>query len=234
MLILAIIPAKGNSVRLPKKNLRILAGYSLLEHTIRSSLTSRLVNRTIVSTDSDEIAKLSVTLGADVPFLRSKRILKKNTSNIDVIKYTLDTLDKKESYRPEIVLLLQPTSPLRTSKMIDSAINLLRNSNATSVISVKNTKINPDFLFVQTQYAKQFIKNRKIQTKKPVLYYPNGAIYAFWWRTLEKHNSIFGPKVKLMVMPEESSIDVDTMFDLFIAEMTIRYWSTYRSNSKHI
>jgi CMP-N-acetylneuraminic acid synthetase len=230
MKILSIIPAKENSIRLAKKNLRELLGKSLLEYTIDTSLRSSLINRTIVSTDSKKISKLAISLGAEAPFLRPKKLVSPSSTNFDVIKHVLNFLQKAESYTPDIIILLQPTSPLRTTKMIDQSIKILRRSNATSVVSVKTVRTNPYASFLRVgKYAKPFSDELlRGKQKCSILYYPTGAIYSFWYNTVKKYDSIYGPKIRLMIHPEEISVDIDIPFDFFMAEMIIRKWPVYK------
>lgn len=231
MKIISIIPAKRKSIGLPMKNVRKIDGKPLLQYTIETSLAS-IIDRTIVSTDDKKIANFSRFIGADVPFMRPARLARKTVSNIDVVRHTLDYLDMTESYKPDIVLLLQPTSPLRTVKMINDSIRILQRSDATSVISVKIIKTHPYSSFWRgTKYLRPFkrdFESYRRRQDRAILYYPTGAIFTFWNKTLKKYNSMYGPRIKPLLIEDDSlNADIDSLFDFFIAEMTMRYWKQY-------
>ncbi len=232
MHVLAIIPARSGSKEIPKKNIRKLAGKPLITHTILAARRSKLIDKIVVSTDNKKIAQISKLAGAEVPFLRPKKISSDNSSILYTIKHTLKFLHMKKNYVPDVIILLQPTSPLRTSKMIDYSINMLKESDATSILSVSKVKTHPFASFwFKKNYLKPFINNfSKFQQRQryPDLYYPTGDIYVFWYNTLKKYNSIYGPKIKPMIIKDGISVDVDKLFDLFICEMTILYWEKYK------
>lgn len=228
---LAIIPARGGSKGIPLKNIQKLADRSLIEYTILAAKKSKEIDKIIVSTDSSKIAKISQSLGAEVPFLRPKKLSNDSASIFKVINHTLDFLSKTQSYEPDIISLLQPTSPLRTTKMIDESISILKKSKATCVLTVTKIKTHPYSSFwYNKHYLIPFKSNfqKYFQRQKhPDLYYPTGSIYTFWNETLKKYNSIYGPKIKPMIINGENAIDVDSKFDLFVAEMKILHWKDY-------
>jgi len=232
MEVLAIIPAREGSQGILKKNIRKIHGKPLIEYSIKTAQKSNKVTRIIVSTDDSKIAKISQSLDAEVPFLRPKKFAKKNSLTIDVIKHALNFLESTESYVPDIVTILQPTSPLRSSSLLDSSINLLIKSKATSVISVAPVKQHP---FTSFSYKNKFLKpyksdfeNYSIRQKRLPLYFPTGAIYTFWYDTIKKYDSLYGPKIKPIVIHDAIlNIDIDEKFDFFIAEMILSHWNTF-------
>jgi len=232
MNILGIIPARGGSKGIRNKNIRILAGKPLIYYSIRSAKNSK-INRIIVSTDDTKISKIAKSAGADVPFMRPKKFSKDSSSTLDVVNHAIDTLLKKENYHPDIITILQPTSPLRTSKMITNSINLLKKSKCTSVISVSKIKTHPYTAFwMEKNYLKPFKSNfTKFNRRQtfPSLYYPTGSIYTFWYDTLRQNNSIYGTRIKPMISKDEIEIDIDTPFDLFMSEMILLHWKKYRT-----
>ena len=236
MNILAIIPARKGSKSIPMKNIQKLGNKSLIEYTINTARKSEEINRIIVSTDSDKIAKISKKAGAEVPFLRPKKFSRDDSPAMDVIKHALKFLKEKQSYVPDIVTILLTTSPFRTSQMIDKSIRLLKNSNSTCVLGVSTIKKAHPFraFWPNGEYLKplksDFIKYYRRQIH-PRCYYPNGMIYTFWYKTLKRFNSIYGPRIKPLI-EEENNIDIDDLFDLFIAEMKIKYWKQYRKSFK--
>jgi CMP-N-acetylneuraminic acid synthetase len=234
MKILAIIPARGGSKGIPCKNIKKVVGKPLIEYTIHAAKDSKKLDRIIVSTDSPQIAKIAISVGVEAPFLRPKKISGSNSSTIDTIKHTLKFF--ADTYVPDIILILQPTSPFRTSEMIDKSINLLQKSKADSVISVSKVKNHP---YKSYWYDKKFLKSFRSDHEKkyyqrqqlPDLFYENGTIYAFWTKTLKKYDSIYGQKIKPLIAKEnEIHIDIDDKFDLFISEMILLYWEKYKKN----
>ena len=226
MEILGLIPARGNSKGLKNKNLQKILGKSLLEYTISCAKNSK-INRIVVSTDSPNIAKLSKKLGAEVPFLRPKKYALDNSSTLSVVKHALDYLSSKEQYIPDIIIILQPTSPLRKAISIDQSIKLLQKSKATSVLGMRPINDHPYASFMLKNkslipHKKNFLKYYQRQ-KVPDYLYPTGSIYTFWNSTLIKFKSYYGNKIKPLIINDESTIDIDSEFDLFIAEMILKY-----------
>jgi CMP-N-acetylneuraminic acid synthetase len=135
MSVIALIPARGGSKAIPRKNLAPLAGKPLLAHAAAAALAARSVDRVLLSTDDEEIAAAGRALGLDVPFLRPPEIAGDDTPMLAVIAHLLDHLEA-ESSAPEALVLLQPTSPFRTARHIDEAVSLFRARRADSVVSV--------------------------------------------------------------------------------------------------
>ena len=134
--ILAIVPARGGSKGIPRKNLRQLAGRSLLSYTAEAALKSKNISRVVLSSDDEEIRELGTKLGLDVPFIRPFEIAQDNTPMIPVLQHALNTLWENESYKPDLIVLLQPTSPLRTNMHVDRAICDFLEAKADSLVSV--------------------------------------------------------------------------------------------------
>ena len=231
--ILAIIPARCGSKGIRRKNLQKLSGKPLIVHTIIAAKKTKSINKIIVSTDDKEIEKISKNNGAEVPFLRPKQISKDTSSTIEVIKHALKFLQENQSYVPDIIILLQPTSPLRTSQLITKTINTLKKSKATSVITVsKITKHPYASYWLKNDFLKPFEKNSPKYSRRqefPDLFFPTGAVYTFWYDTLKKFNSLYGPKIKPIVVHDED-IDIDNLRDLFFAEMMLKNWKKYKKN----
>ncbi len=133
--ILAIIPAKERSTRLPGKNLKDLCGKPMMAYPIEAARGARGVSRVVVSTESEDIKKVALQYGAEVPFMRPIELTGDNTTSQEVLVHTLDTLKVQEGYEPDYVLVLYPTSPLVTSERIEQAIALAIEKNADSVVS---------------------------------------------------------------------------------------------------
>ena len=229
---LAIIPARGGSKGIHEKNIAKLGNKPLIEYTIKNALQSKLINKTLVSTDSKKISKIAQLCGADIPFLRPKKISGDQSPTINTIKHALKHVRSKEDFIPEIVVLLQPTSPFRTAEMINKSIRILKKTKVDSVISVSKIKKHPYSSFtLKNKLLKPHIKEFQkfsLRQKNPIWYFPTGAIYTFWSKNLEKYNSIYGKKIKPMIINDEIlNIDIDTPFDLAIAEIIKKHWKKF-------
>ena len=133
---LGIIPARGASKGIPGKNIINVAEKPLLQYTIEAAQKSKFLNRVLLSTDDKKIAEVGKIFCVEVPFMRPTKLAQDDTPAIDVILHALDWLKQNDSYQPDAVVLLQPTSPLRTEKHIDKAIQLFLDKNADTVVSV--------------------------------------------------------------------------------------------------
>ena len=235
--ILAIIPGRGGSKGIPSKNIQKLGELPLIAHTIKSAKNSTKVNRIIVSTDNKKIAKIAREYGADVPFLRPKKFSRDSSSTLDVVEHTIHYLQKVENYTPDIIIILLPTSPFRSPDLIDKSIRLLKKTNATSVVSVFKSKEHAFKAFLPKDgFLKPFKSNYKKYYRRQLLpdfYHTTGAAYTFWFDTLKKFGHYYGPRMKPIISTkDEMNIDVDSLFDLFVAEMTQKHWKKYSKN-KH-
>ena len=229
MNVLSIIPARGGSKGIPKKNIYPLCGKPLIAWTIEAVLSSRYISRTILSSDSNKIIEIAGRYGVDAPFVRPKELAKDNTPALPVIRHAVDWLKENEDYIPDYIVLLQPTSPLRTATHIDEALKKLIDSNADSIVSVVKVphQYNPySVMKMKDGFLKPFLEYdecKNIRQLKPTFYARNGAaIYAFTYECLMRKNSIYGDKILGYKMSREKSVDVDDMFDLKICEMIIK------------
>src|SRR5262249_18146969 len=134
--VLGLIPARGGSRSIPKKNIALLCGRPLLAYTCEAALESRRLTRVVLSTDDEEVAKVGRDLGVDVPFLRSAELAEDDTPSIAVVEHCLKSLAERQSFKPDVVVLLQPTSPLRAAHHIDEALDQMEKTNADTVVSV--------------------------------------------------------------------------------------------------
>ncbi len=224
---LALIPSRGGSKGIPLKNIKKLGRHPLLIKTISMANKAKIFDRIIVSTDNKQISQIAKKSGAEIPFLRPQKLSKDDTSIIDVVKHCLEFLSSRENYQPEIVMILQPTSPFRTTSMIKKAIKILESKNATSVLSVAKVRTHPYSSFwLGKKYLRPFKKNftRYDQRQKyPSLFHPTGSIYVFWNNTIKKYNSIYGPRIfPLIVEDEILNLDIDVPFDLYLANLLIK------------
>jgi CMP-N-acetylneuraminic acid synthetase len=142
--ILAIIPARGGSKGIPRKNIKKLAGYPLISYSIKAALQALLVTRVIVSTEDEEIVGIARQFGGEVPFLRPMEFAQDDTLDLPVFLHALNWLDKNEGYHPELIVQLRPTSPVRPLTCVDDAINIImKHPNADSVRGVVPAGQNP-------------------------------------------------------------------------------------------
>jgi len=211
-----IIPARGGSKRIPGKNLAVVGGKSLVGHAVEQALQSRSIGRVIVSTDSDEIADVAGTYGAEI--IRRPAELSSDTAiSEDVLLHVLDKLEAEEDYVPELLVFLQCTAPIRTGLDIDHAIAVLEEDQADSLLSVVERRM---FLWVLRDGRPEPLnydadKRPRSQDMMPV-FLENGSIYVLKPSVLRTYHNRLGGKVSFYVMPPEAVIDVDTPFDLEI------------------
>ncbi len=227
MTILGLIPARGGSKGIPGKNLVLLHGKPLLQYTCEAAKQSTMLTRVIVSTDDKKIADVAIGFGIEVPFLRPKELADDGTPMIDVLLHMLAEF-KKSGQEPEILVLLQPTSPLRTSKDIDDAVSLLQKTGADTVVSVvevphqfvpgslmrlEDGKLHP--------YGDQ--QSPLLRQHKQRLYARNGpAVLAIRTDFLKKAKGFYSGDTRALLMPKERSVDIDDAFDLRLAEMILQ------------
>ena len=223
--ILGIIPARGGSKGVHKKNIKPLGKKPLIAYTIEAALASKLP-RVIVSTDSEEIAKVAEEYGVDAPFLRTESLAADTSSSFCVIKHALDFLEMHENYTPYAVLLLQQTSPFRTAYHINSAIEKLSQFQVNSVVGVKIVNEHP-FLMFEKNDNELLTEIMSVQYKPmrrqefPEYYFVNGSVYLTKTSTFK---DLPGPTVcdyssaVGLVMDEVSSVDINSEFDFMIAE----------------
>ncbi len=218
MKILAIIPARGGSKGIPGKNIKLLAGKPLIAYSIEAARNSRFINRTIVSTDDEKIAKVAKKFGAEV-IVRPKELAEDTTPMDPVLKHVVDSLEK-ENYVPDIVVLLQPTSPLRTTKHLDEAIEKFLNGNFDSLISVEINR-NPQHEISEEKYLIPAFKKIENRDKRKPLIIENGAIYISKTDLIKK-GKIRGEKIGYYEMDRYSSIDIDEPKDFEIVEQLFK------------
>lgn len=224
--ILAVIPARGGSKGVLRKNIRELAGKPLIEYTIEVSLKSEYVSRTIVTTDNEEIASVSEEAGAEVPFIRPAELAEDDTPTLPVLQHALDYYNEKKSYEPQVVILLQPTSPLRRAEHIDEAFELYMNSENKSLISVCEVEHSPYWMkeLDDENQIQPFLDSDKKYTRRqdlPPIYRPNGAIYISTPEIILNEDRIYEKNAKAYIMEKENSIDIDTKIDFELAETLI-------------
>lgn len=217
MKILAIIPARGGSKGIPKKNLHEVAGKPLIAWSIEAALNSELLETVVVTSDNQEILEFSKQYEKLITIDRPENLAKDSSPTEPVIRHVLDELNAVENY--QYLILLQPTSPLRTNNDIDDAIRTIKNSEATSLISVIQPDHHPLKSFVKDEkgYLKGLVNNQfpfMPRQELPETYQPNGAIYIVEVKEFLKNNKLFTDRTIAYTMSSSKSIDVDSLEDV--------------------
>jgi N-acylneuraminate cytidylyltransferase/CMP-N,N'-diacetyllegionaminic acid synthase len=212
---LAIIPARGGSKGLPGKNIKDLKGKPLIAYTIEAALASKYITRVIISTDDNEIAKIAVGYGAESPFIRPVELATDTARSIDVYKYTLGRMEQEHGDIINDFIVLQPTSPLRTTDDIDKAIELFRKKNADSVVSYcaeHHPIIWHKYIDKEGRFENIFETGINNRQDERISYYPNGAIYIFR-RNMINNEQYYTDNSYAYLMDRKRSVDIDTIDD---------------------
>ena len=229
--VLAIIPARGGSKGIRRKNLVPIVGMPLVAHSIRHALASRRVNRVVVSTEDEEIADVALKAGAEVPFLRPMELALDHVLDLPVFEHVLAVLAEREGYRPDTVVHLRPTAPKREPGWIDACIDLLAaHTNADSVRSVSKVDQHPYRVFridaasgllepiMKHEHPQPYLLRRQ---DLPPLYYYNCVIDVTRPTTISKKQSMTGDRIFPYLMDPNDVLDIDTPRDLAFARFVM-------------
>jgi CMP-N-acetylneuraminic acid synthetase len=224
--ILGIVPARSGSKGIPAKNIKDLNRKPLLAYTAEAAKASGIIDRLILTTNSKEIADLGLRFGLEVPFMRPNHLAADDSPMLDVLKHAVDEMDKL-GWKTDIVVLLQPTSPLRKPKHIIEAIGLLQQKECDSVVSVveipdtfapqKALHIENGFLRFLTPAGKKITRRQQL-TKT---FAREGTIYVCWRDVLMGKGSLYGDKCLPLILSREESLNLDTLEDWAIAEQIL-------------
>ncbi len=225
MRVLGLIPARGGSKGIPRKNLSLLAGRPLIAYTCDAAVTARSITRTILSSDDEEIAAVARAYGIEVPFIRPVAISSDDASMMDVARHAVHWM-RDAGERPDIVVILQPTSPLRQASHIDAAVELLASSGADAVVSVVRVPHHFGPSSLMWLDGERLIPLEPVgslrRQDKPTLFARNGpAILAFVPAVLEREHFYAGD-VRGFEMSLADSVDIDSVEDLALAEFYLR------------
>lgn len=227
--ILGVIPARGGSKGITRKNLVPILGKPLIAYTIEAASQSRRLSRFIVSTDDEEIARVSRDCGAEVPFLRPSELATDSALSLHVMQHAIIEVERLEGKVYDVVLMLQPTTPLRLGSDIDAGIELLLASGADSVISVVGVGAYHPLRMKRVldngrlaNYIEQGFEDMHPRQQLPPVYIRNGALYITRRDVLVNENSFTGKDCRAYVMPEERSINIDAESDIVLAEYFLR------------
>lgn len=229
--IIGLITARGGSKTVPRKNIQVVAGKPLIAWTIEAANASHSLNRVIVSTDDEEIAQTAREWGAQVPFMRPTELAQDGSPHIPVVTHAVEWLESHEHVKYDYVLLLQPTSPLRSPQDIDKSIRLALENDADSVVSVCEAPYHPylaknivdgrlkNFLPPPEGFpAKAYLARQKL----PKSFVNNGAIYLVRRDVLMERQTLYTERSYAYVMPAERSLDIDTPWDLHLAGLILK------------
>ena len=228
--VLAIVQARGGSKGLPRKNVLPLGGHPLVAYSIASGLAAQSITRLIVSTDDDEIAAVAERYGAEVPFRRPSDLAADDTPDYPLFVHALDWLDRHENYRPEMVVQLRPTTPLRPRGLLDEAVRLLSTDpQAESVRGVTTPKQTPYKMWrdgpdgylaplMETQFPEPYNMPRQ---KLPAAYWQTGHVDAIRASTIRQQHSLTGRRVRPVFVDWSYCVDIDTLADFELAQQVI-------------
>jgi CMP-N,N'-diacetyllegionaminic acid synthase len=226
-MVLAVVPARGGSKGIPGKNLRALAGRPLLAYTAEAIAESRVVDRAILSTDSEEIAAVGREVGLDVPFLRPRRLASDDTPMLPVVQHAVEAVEE-DGASPEIVLVVQPTAPLRRGAHLRTAVELLRASGASSVVTVVRipAHYSPEYAMrIEGDRLVNFLEEgRRVARRQDATpaFSRDGTVYAVRRDVLMQDGDLYGEDCRPLVLEDDESVNLDTPDDWERAERLLR------------
>ncbi len=219
--VLVVIPAKARSTRIPGKNLKDLCGKPMMAYIIETAKSARGVDRVVVTTESEEIKRVAVKYGAEVPFLRPQELTSDTATSQEVLVHALDELKAQEGYEPEYVLLLYPTSPLLSRERVEEAIALAIEKDADSVVSGSYDK---GHYWIEDSGAwKRLYPIQLVNSQYQVpLFKENGAIYLTRASVLRERNQLLADRAHVLIMEPDENVDVDYPEDFARVERILR------------
>ncbi len=219
MKVLGLIPARGGSKGVPRKNIKMLGGKPLLAYTAEAALNAKNLTRVVLSTEDEEIAEAGRKFGLDVPFMRPADLAEDTTPTLPVVFYTLEKL-RKEGEFYDAVCLLQPTNPLRRAEDIDACVNIFEHTGVDSVVSVLPVPLeyNPKWVYWRDSFGNLMLSSGEKEPVSrrqdlPAAFHRDGSIYITRARAVLEHKSLYGESVQSYVMNPEFSINIDTEKD---------------------
>lgn len=221
--VLAIIPARGGSKEVPRKNIREVGGKPLIAWTIEEAKKSKYIDRLILSSEDEEIINVAKAWGCEVPFVRPLKLAQDDTPGIEPVLHAIETLPEEYDY----VILLQPTSPLRKVKDIDGCMELCMQMNVPACVSVTEVKKSPYWMFTleSSGNLRPLIEAERLIDKRqalPKVYGLNGAIYIAETDWLIENKSYLTEETLAFIMPEERSWDIDSELDLNCCDVLLK------------
>ena len=235
--VLAIIPARSGSKRIPNKNIRLFLGKPLIAYAIEQALACTFVGRVVVDTDSEKIAAIARRYGAEVPFLRPKRLARDTSQGVDVILHLLKRLREEQGYVPTHVMALQTTSPLREPEDIERSWKLMQNTDATTVLTMCST--HPRLYHLDRHQNIILVNGKESQSTNTQAWRPayilNGCfVYIVKTSALLKEKRVITKKTKAVVCDKWRSVDVDEPEDWVIAELLYKHKKDIKARIKKV
>jgi len=224
--ILGVVPARGGSKGIPQKNIKLLLGKPLIAYTIIEALKSKLLTKVIISSDDRKIIRIVKKYGGEAPFVRPKELATDKSLALPVIQHAVRKMEKIEKIKYDYVVMLQPTTPLRTAEDIDQALKKLIKTKADSVISVVNVEANHPWRMKKivndrlVDYGKEEVENMPRQSLPPV-YIRSGDIYAVKRKVLMADNTFRGKDCRPYLMSEGGTVNIDSEIDFKLAEILL-------------
>lgn len=223
--VLGVIPARGGSKGIPKKNIVDLAGKPLINYTIEAAQKASLLTHLVVSTDDTSIADVARAAGAPVPFMRPAELSTDTAMSLPVVLHALEAMERECACVFDAVMLLQPTAPFRTAEDIDECLRILFDSGADSVVSVVDVdgyhplRMKRIVAGRLINYIDQGYEDMRPRQQLPKAYIRNGSVYAVQRDVLLDQNTLVGKDARPYVMPSERSVNIDNMLDLALARL---------------
>ncbi len=219
--VVAVIQARGGSKGVPRKNIRKLGGFPLIAYSVAVCKMASNIERTIVSTDDEEIALIAKSFGANVPFMRPAEYARDDSTDKQVFEHALGWFEKNEGYAPDYWIQIRPTTPLREPFLLDQAISRIKASpEATSLVSVHEIEESPGKMFGMSDgylhglcpmdpRLEYFALPRQAF---PPVYFGNGYVDIIKTDTLKRHNSCYGPRILSFMAPNTGEVDAEDDF----------------------
>jgi CMP-N-acetylneuraminic acid synthetase len=229
--VLAVVPARGGSKGIPRKNLQLLGGKPLVVHAVETASAARVVSRVVCSTDDPEIAQVARAAGAEVPFLRPAELARDSSEDWPVFVHALDWLEQHEQWIPDLIVNLRPTSPLRRPRHVDEAVDLLLETGADSVKAVCLARQHPHKMWLRQPdgFIEPFLKTPFRLARGPDVpraqledvYWQNGVVDVTRREVVRDQGVMIGRRVVGLVVAPADSVDIDTPLDLQLAELLL-------------
>ena len=226
--ILCVVPARGGSKSILKKNIKFLDGKPLIFYTIREALKVFKKENIVISSDDDQILDVAKKNGCNVYFKRPKKLATDSAKSYGVVLHSLNFMEKLNNIKYEAIMMLQPTSPLRKSSHIKKSIKIFNSNNVDSIVSVVDVDGNHPYRMKTIKnkylhnYFDQGFEDMRPRQKLPKIYIRNGAIYLNKRSVIMKNKQLVGKKVMPLIMEAKYSINIDSIIDFYVAEQMIK------------